>query len=121
MAFQIVDDILDVVASDEELGKPSGHDLVEGTYTLPVLRALAGPDGQPLRDLLGKPLTDAERIAARELVRSNGAIPLAVDAARYHADRAVAALGDAASTEAGAWLAATTEALVDKVALRSRV
>ena len=34
MAFQIVDDILDVVATDEELGKPSGNDLVEGIYTL---------------------------------------------------------------------------------------
>ena len=41
MAFQIVDDILDVVATDEQLGKPAGHDLVEGVYTLPVLRVLA--------------------------------------------------------------------------------
>ena len=40
MAFQIVDDMLDVVATDEQLGKPAGHDLVEGVYTLPVLRAL---------------------------------------------------------------------------------
>ena len=41
MVFQIVDDILDVVATDEELGKPAGNDLVEGVYTLPVIRALA--------------------------------------------------------------------------------
>ena len=41
MAFQIVDDILDFTASDEELGKPSGHDLVEGIYTLPVILTLA--------------------------------------------------------------------------------
>ena len=46
MAFQIVDDILDVIATDEQLGKPAGHDLVEGVYTLPMLRALAGPAGR---------------------------------------------------------------------------
>jgi hypothetical protein len=34
MAFQIVDDVLDVVATDEQLGKPAGNDLVEGVYTL---------------------------------------------------------------------------------------
>src|SRR3954465_6037403 len=38
MAFQIVDDVLDVTATSDELGKPAGHDLVEGVYTLPVLR-----------------------------------------------------------------------------------
>jgi len=27
MAFQIIDDILDVISSDDELGKPAGHDL----------------------------------------------------------------------------------------------
>ena len=37
MAFQVVDDLLDVVATDEQLGKPAGNDLVEGTYTLPTL------------------------------------------------------------------------------------
>ena len=41
MVFQIVDDVLDVTATDEQLGKPAGHDLVEGVYTLPVLRTLA--------------------------------------------------------------------------------
>ena len=45
MAFQIVDDILDVIASDEQLGKPSGNDIVEGNYTLPVIRALDAPGG----------------------------------------------------------------------------
>ena len=43
MVFQLRDDVLDVVASDEELGKPPGQDLAEGIYTLPVLLALRGP------------------------------------------------------------------------------
>ena len=41
MVFQIVDDILDVVSTDEDLGKPAGKDMMEGVYTLPVIRALA--------------------------------------------------------------------------------
>ncbi|GIT45557.1 MAG: hypothetical protein Ct9H300mP12_01420 [Acidimicrobiales bacterium] len=56
MAFQVVDDLLDVVATDEWLGKPGGNDLVEGTYTLPVIRALVGPSGDELRALLGGPM-----------------------------------------------------------------
>jgi heptaprenyl diphosphate synthase len=74
MAFQVVDDLLDVTATDEELGKPSGNDLVEGTYTLPVIRALAGPAGDDLRSLLGGPIDSAGRDRARELVRADGAI-----------------------------------------------
>src|SRR5262245_57168861 len=41
MVFQIVDDILDITTTSERLGKPAGHDMVEGVYTLPVLRTLA--------------------------------------------------------------------------------
>ena len=117
MAFQIVDDVLDIVATDEELGKPSGHDMVEGTYTLPVLRVLSGPNATALKELLGRPLADDERLAARDLVRSDtDAVSTAMADARLHADHAIAALGPATGTEAGAWLAATTEALLAKVA-----
>jgi len=37
MAFQVVDDILDVIATDEQLGKPAGNDMIEGVYSLPVI------------------------------------------------------------------------------------
>jgi heptaprenyl diphosphate synthase len=36
MAFQIVDDLLDVTRDTSEIGKPAGHDLKQGTITLPV-------------------------------------------------------------------------------------
>ena len=71
MAFQIWDDIRDLVCDDERLGKPAGHDLVEGTYTLPVLRALACHGvGDDLRALLGGPLDAPTRDKARDLVLS---------------------------------------------------
>ncbi len=37
MSFQIVDDILDFTSTDKQLGKPSGSDLMNGHFTLPVL------------------------------------------------------------------------------------
>ena len=86
MAFQIVDDLLDVTSTDEQLGKPAGHDLVEGTYTLPVIRTLAagGAPADELRSLLARlrptdgtlePVDDPEAIsAARVLLRATPAV-----------------------------------------------
>ncbi len=41
MAFQIVDDVLDLTASEDILGKPVGSDLREGKVTMAVIHALA--------------------------------------------------------------------------------
>jgi len=40
MSFQITDDILDFISSEEQLGKPVGSDLLQGNITLPVLYAI---------------------------------------------------------------------------------
>lgn len=40
MSYQIMDDILDFTASEKELGKPAGSDLLQGNITLPVLLAM---------------------------------------------------------------------------------
>ena len=52
MVFQITDDVLDLIASDEFLGKPAGSDIGEGTFTLPVLLASRGPDGNRIAEVL---------------------------------------------------------------------
>lgn len=90
MVFQIRDDIMDVIGSPEDLGKPAGQDLAEGIYTLPVLRALSDPVvGPELRTILGRPLEQPEREKAREMVGSSGAI--ASTMAVGHRYRALAA------------------------------
>ncbi|GAB4073575.1 heptaprenyl diphosphate synthase component II [Barrientosiimonas marina] len=40
MSYQIIDDILDITASEAELGKPAGNDLLQGNVTLPMLFAM---------------------------------------------------------------------------------
>lgn len=92
MVFQIRDDILDVVASDHELGKEAGQDLAKGIYTLPVLHALADPDvGHDLRALLRGPLEGAQREAARLLVAGSDGVGAAGRTARQWAERAAQA------------------------------
>jgi octaprenyl-diphosphate synthase len=40
IAFQVADDLLDLTAPEDKLGKPNGHDIKEGKFTLPLLHAL---------------------------------------------------------------------------------
>jgi len=93
MVFQIADDLLDITATDEQLGKPAGHDMVEGVYTLPVLRTLqaGGVAAVELLSLLGKPLVGVEQEKALGIVRSNGGVAAAMTVAREWAARAEAA------------------------------
>jgi heptaprenyl diphosphate synthase len=117
MAFQVVDDILDVVATDEELGKPAGNDLVEGIYTLPVLHSMADASvGPELRGLLGGPIDLDTRDRARELVRAGGGTEIALDVARAWADKAAAALTDLPETPGARALRAAADHLIERAA-----
>jgi heptaprenyl diphosphate synthase len=84
MAFQVVDDVLDVVATADELGKPAGHDMAEGIYNLPVLRTMPGPDGDELRGLLGAPIDPQAQARALALVRRGDGVTQSIaEAGRY--------------------------------------
>ena len=64
VAFQIIDDILDLTSTEEALGKPVGSDLLQGTMTLPIIYFLEAQPQHPLVDILmtdGMP-TDEYRV-----------------------------------------------------------
>ena len=95
MVFQIVDDILDITDTTEQLGKPAGHDLVEGVYTLPVLRTLAmdGP-GEELALCSAGRWRSAERDKALAIVRANEGVESAAVTARQYVAAAEEACDD---------------------------
>ncbi len=114
LAFQVVDDILDIVATDEHLGKPSGNDLHEGIYTLPVIRALDTNCGPQLLELLGGSLSDAEVRSALQLVRASSGVEQALEVARNYVKQASASLGSLPSCETTAALQIATDYLIDR-------
>lgn len=98
MAFQIADDILDLLADAQVTGKTPGSDLRQGVYTLPVIRALRrdpslrlqlanGPEGQQVGRLV-------------EQIRAIGAVESALASCRDWVVAAEAALpAEGAATE----------------------
>jgi heptaprenyl diphosphate synthase len=90
MCFQIVDDVLDLVGTEAELGKPAGNDLHEGVYTLPVITAVS-TSGE-LREMLGSKLDWPAVERARALVAHPATVDASLAVARTHAAKAVEAL-----------------------------
>lgn len=104
MVFQITDDVLDLVASEAFLGKPAGSDIGEGTFTLPVLLAADGPDGEEIRSLLTDGTPYGEHTIARviELTARGGYVDAALDEAAERtrvAEKAAQSIPDNALTE----------------------
>ena len=62
MAFQIADDVLDYTGTEGEVGKPIGHDIVEGFATLPLMLASIGlKDNHKLDESEAHRIADAVR------------------------------------------------------------
>lgn len=76
MAFQITDDILDVVASSEQLGKPAGNDLRQGVLTMPVIYALNhSPRREELKAIiLAKDMSDSNLKKGMAIIHETDAV-----------------------------------------------
>src|SRR5215210_6475335 len=64
IAFQMSDDIMDIVGKPGLMGKGIGTDLVEGTVTLPVIFALREGDARTIRHVLAEPSPTPELLEA---------------------------------------------------------
>jgi geranylgeranyl pyrophosphate synthase len=87
LAFQVMDDVLDFIGTEDELGKPVGSDVRQGTITLPVICLRELISAEQFRAAFAEDNT----AAVVELVRTSGA----VDLAQAEADRLLAEARDA--------------------------
>jgi len=94
MAFQITDDILDMVADQRELGKPIGSDLRQGIITLPVIYALGSSTHKDrLQKLVAKPEKDEDELQeAISIITGSGAIERSFELVGRYINRAKQAL-----------------------------
>jgi heptaprenyl diphosphate synthase len=114
MIYQLRDDILDVTATDNQLGKPAGQDLAEGIYNLPTLFALRDPViGDELRAILGEALNDADRERARKLVVATDGIAQTILAAQSFLEKAQIALAQVNGAELRRGFSALIESLLE--------
>ncbi len=93
LAFQIMDDVLDLTGEERTLGKPAGSDLLNGTLTLPTILLL---DRYPLNNPIvnfferGRQADDHARVL--EMVRNSSVIDDSVQLAKEFSATAMRAL-----------------------------
>ena len=117
LAFQIADDVLDYLGSEDEIGKPIGQDIAEGFATLPLMiamedRAVAGSLEKILRD--GRKLNPADAREVVEVVRNSEAPQQALERAQEFAADASHRLTDIQAGESRSALAALTDYVVSR-------
>ncbi len=75
IAFQIVDDIMDFIGTEEEMGKPAASDLAQGTLTLPAMLLLEHyPEDKPVKELFQNRDKQKNIKLAIELIRSSSIV-----------------------------------------------
>jgi octaprenyl-diphosphate synthase len=89
IAFQIVDDILDFISTEEEMGKPIGSDLTQGTLTLPAMFVLERyPEDNPVRRVFENRGGQDNIRQALELVRNSAIVQECYNVASDYSARA---------------------------------
>ena len=103
LAFQIVDDVLDLTATEEVLGKPVASDLREGKATLAVIHAFdhgTASDRKSIQRVLDdRSFENISRQQIQEILARNGSVEYAMAAADRYADQSRTVLAQLPDSE----------------------
>lgn len=116
IAFQIVDDILDVTGDEAALGKPHGIDIVDGKPTLPLIIAMQDKvHGARIKEIFKKVRKGPEEVAeAIALVKMTRALDESSDLAEEYANKALLDLEVLRPSEYKEALKALTKAILER-------
>ena len=97
IAFQMIDDLLDITASSDTLGKPALHDFVEGKTTLPYIylyEVLSSSDKDRLISLHGQSINHEDEEWIKTEMINNGILKKSYDEAKTLILEAIALMND---------------------------
>ncbi len=113
LAFQMIDDILDITEDSKTLGKPAFSDFREGKTTLPYIymyERVDGEDKKRLKQLFKKELNADEQEWIRQKFAQTGAIESSLKEAREYGKRAL----DSIETEENEKLNEVVKSMIDR-------
>ncbi len=117
MAFQVVDDMLDILGTEAELGKPVGNDLRHGVLTLPsILLMQRYPQDNPIPALFRDPELDGQLQRTLDMINNSGIVADCFAIVRDYCDQANLSLKSLPPSESRESL----ETLADYIRERSR-
>lgn len=114
IAFQIVDDILDVVGHKELLGKPTGIDLRDGNPSLPIILALKGREKAVAEAFQSGDPTEEKIREALEAMSQGAAIQQAKQLSRTYAEQTLTAVAQLPPSVYSTGLKSLIELIIDR-------
>jgi len=101
-AFQIKDDLLDILEAGEVVGKPTGRDLEKGKITLPIIALLTKKP--ELKPFVREAINRGDRIELGEVLESEGSIEEAFIVLNDRVDAAIGVINNSFENEASVQL-----------------
>ncbi len=118
IAFQITDDLLDIVGEETKTGKTGGNDVDKNKLTLPVINLLANTPENQKGELIKKLVAAGDsRRAFAEILKSNGSIEYSFERAKQYISKATSELSPLSGSPAKDALVKTAGFITERVTL----